>query len=144
MNPLTISPHTYFIGKNKKGYLLGHTFHIHLNPSQFEGVTILKVLKTDDYDIAGRIYLEFLDENAVYDYSDERTYDTPLDKRIYNEPLCKIDMVINLEDWNAAVDNGSIRNEDGTGYWVKNKLSSDSEVFSTPPLDATHVIWFNN
>lgn len=32
---------------------------------------------------------------------------------------------------------------DGHGYWVKDNKQSSDEIFSTPRLDATHIIWFN-
>ena len=34
-------------------------------------------------------------------------------------------------------------NNDGSGYWVKDGKKSNDEIFSTPRLDATHVIWYN-
>ena len=34
-------------------------------------------------------------------------------------------------------------NDDGSGYWVKEGKQSSDEIFSTPRLDATHIIWFN-
>jgi len=34
-------------------------------------------------------------------------------------------------------------NWDGHGYWVKDNKQSNDEIFSTPRLDATHIIWFN-
>ena len=32
---------------------------------------------------------------------------------------------------------------DGHGYWVKGSKQSSDEIFSTPRLDATDIIWFN-
>ncbi len=48
-----------------------------------------------------------------------------------------------VEDWNEAVKSGIFTDYDGQGYWVKDDFISDDEVFSTPALDATHVVWYN-
>lgn len=32
--------------------------------------------------------------------------------------------------------------DQGSGYWVKGTNKSNDDVFSTPRLDATHVIWY--
>ena len=53
------------------------------------------------------------------------------------------DDIYTIEKWNKAVDDGWITDDDGSGYWVKNELKSRDEVFSTPQLDATHVVWYN-
>lgn len=53
------------------------------------------------------------------------------------------DDIYTIEEWDKAVDDGWITNDDGSGYWVKNGLKSRDEVFSTPQLDATHVVWYN-
>ncbi len=34
-------------------------------------------------------------------------------------------------------------NFDGSGYWVKDGKKSRDEIFSTPRLDATHIVWYN-
>lgn len=46
-------------------------------------------------------------------------------------------------DWDGALDNGSIMDDDGIGYWAKDGLMSYDCAFRTPKLDATHVVWFN-
>lgn len=48
-----------------------------------------------------------------------------------------------IKEWEESVNIGLFTNYDGSGYWVKNEYASDSEVFATPKLDATHVIWYN-
>lgn len=66
------------------------------------------------------------------------------DLRLYDEKLPDYGDLISVEDWNRAVDDGSFVNEDGCGYWVKdNLMCHKDEVFSSPQLDATHVMWFN-
>ena len=72
-----------------------------------------------------------------YDLNDkdnERVYDVQVDVE---------DDVMSVEDWEAAVDDGFFHNEDGSGYWVKNGLACRNEVFSSEPLDATHMVWYN-
>lgn len=51
--------------------------------------------------------------------------------------------IFTVEEWKEAVDGGWIRNDDGSGYWMKDGKSSRDEVFGTPQLDATHVAWYN-
>jgi hypothetical protein len=53
------------------------------------------------------------------------------------------DDIYTIEEWNKTVEDGWICNDDGSGYWVKDGLKSRDEVFSTPQLDATHVVWYN-
>lgn len=53
------------------------------------------------------------------------------------------DDIYTIEEWDKAVDDGWITSDDGSGYWVKDGLKSRDEVFSTPQLDATHVVWYN-
>ena len=52
--------------------------------------------------------------------------------------------IFTVNDFKCNVENGGISDYDGFGYWVKDNLRSDDEVFSTEIEDATHVIWFNN
>jgi len=63
----------------------------------------------------------------------------------YTEKLDKDfdDDIYTVEDWEQAVKDGCFCNFDGSGYWVKDALKSNDEVFSTPKLDATHVVWYN-
>ena len=49
----------------------------------------------------------------------------------------------NVEEWEDCVKDGWFGNFDGSGYWVKNGFKSHDEVFSTPKLDATHVVWYS-
>jgi hypothetical protein len=53
------------------------------------------------------------------------------------------DDIYTIKEWDEAVMGGWICNEDGCGYWVKDGLKSNDEVFSTHKLDATHVVWYN-
>lgn len=53
------------------------------------------------------------------------------------------DDIYTVEEWIQAVEDGFFCNYDGSGYWVKDGLKSNDEVFSTPKLDATHVVWYN-
>ncbi len=65
--------------------------------------------------------------------------------RLYNEKIepDPDNDIYTVEEWEKEVSNGWFVTYDGSGYWVKNNCKSDDEVFSTPKLDATHVIWFN-
>ena len=51
--------------------------------------------------------------------------------------------VMTVQEWQEAVKDGWFISDDGSGYWVKDGKESRDEVFSTPPLDATHVAWYN-
>ena len=51
--------------------------------------------------------------------------------------------MMRIDEWDVALLCGMITNWDGSGYWVKDNLISDDEAFSTPQLDATHVVWYN-
>lgn len=53
------------------------------------------------------------------------------------------DDIYTVDEWNKTVEDGWICNDDGCGYWMKDGLKSNDEVFSTPQLDATHVVWYN-
>lgn len=55
----------------------------------------------------------------------------------------KLGDIFTVAEWKKSVRDGYFTNWDGSGYWVKDNLSSDDEVFSTRSLDATHVIWYN-
>lgn len=63
--------------------------------------------------------------------------------RKYIRSLDSGDDVYTVEEWKQAVEEGSFNTFDGSGYWVKDGYRSNAEVFSTEPLDATHVVWFN-
>jgi hypothetical protein len=64
-----------------------------------------------------------------------RQYNVKLDLNIDED-------IYTLEEWEIAKVQG-INNYDGCGYWVKNGMKSNDEVFNTPKLDATHIIWYN-
>lgn len=61
----------------------------------------------------------------------------------YHKKLDKYGEVYTVEEWEQVVKDDWINNFDGSGYWVKNRFKSTDEVFSTPKLDATHVVWYN-
>ena len=65
-----------------------------------------------------------------------RVYDQPLDPKLN-------DGVYTVTEWQESVANGYFTNFDGNGYWVRDGLRSSSEVFSSEPEDATHVVWYN-
>lgn len=52
------------------------------------------------------------------------------------------DEIFTVEEWLQAK-NVWIGNDDGCGYWMKDDMISDDEVFSSEPEDATHVIWYS-
>ena len=45
-----------------------------------------------------------------------------------------------IKDWKEL----KFDSYDGIGFWVKDNFKSEDSVFSTPALDATHVVWYNN
>ncbi len=51
--------------------------------------------------------------------------------------------IFTVDEWKEAINEGCFSTYDGCGYWVKDGLISNDEVFSTPVLDATHVVWYN-
>ena len=53
------------------------------------------------------------------------------------------DDIYTAEMWQKYVDEGWFSTTDGSGYWVKDGLRSTDEVFNSPQLDATHVVWYN-
>lgn len=62
----------------------------------------------------------------------------------YTEEIPKYGHLMTIEDWLKNVACGNFTNYDGSGYYCKDgKMDCDNEVFSNPPLDATHVCWFN-
>ena len=64
--------------------------------------------------------------------------------REYNRPVPSYGDLMTIEEFNKAVNERYIMDEDdGSGYWVKDGMSCDDEVFSSTQEDATHVIWYN-
>lgn len=51
--------------------------------------------------------------------------------------------VFTVEEFAEHVLVGAFNTYDGSGYWAKDGMESDDEVFSTEPEDATHVAWYN-
>lgn len=51
--------------------------------------------------------------------------------------------LIHVDVFNEMLDDGSIMDDDGIGYWCKEDYSSSDDVFRTEQLDATHVVWYN-
>jgi hypothetical protein len=66
-----------------------------------------------------------------------------MENREYTGEVYKFASIFTVENWELAVAEGDFINDDGSGYWVKDGKSSRDEVFSTYPLDATHVAWYN-
>lgn len=75
-------------------------------------------------------------ENNEIDNSETSRYTKKLE-------LCEDDEIYTVQEWEEAVAEGCFCNFDGYGYWVREGFRSNDEVFLTPKLDATHVIWFN-
>ena len=46
------------------------------------------------------------------------------------------------DEWEAGIEAGLYGTMDGSGYWVRNGMQSNDEVFSSPREDATHVAWY--
>lgn len=55
--------HTYFIGEDKTGYVLAHTSHMKGNIWMFEGLTIIKVLKTNNYEEANKAFEKYYEKS---------------------------------------------------------------------------------
>jgi len=73
-----------------------------------------------------------------------RLADMHLPEREYDgRPLDDDDHIMTAEDFQQCREDGTFCNDDGSGYWVKDGKRSNDEVFGTPRLDATHVVWFN-
>jgi hypothetical protein len=64
-------------------------------------------------------------------------------KRVYDKPVDVEDHIMTVKDWEQEVEYGSFNNDDGSGYWMKDGLACRDEVFSSEPLDATHMVWYN-
>lgn len=72
------------------------------------------------------------------------TKDKNIVKRVYDKDIDNdFGDLMTVEVWEECVAGGCFCNYDGSGYWIKNGKASRDEVFSTPKLDATHVIWYN-
>ena len=57
-----------------------------------------------------------------------------------NEDYGDLFTIAQFED---SVDCGAITDYDGQGYWANSTHHSDTSCFETPPIGATHVIWYN-
>jgi hypothetical protein len=66
-------------------------------------------------------------------------------EHLYGKDLndCAKGRLYTVEDWNQSVEDGDMDSDDGTGYWCRDGMRSDEEVFRTEQLDATHVVWYN-
>lgn len=51
--------------------------------------------------------------------------------------------IMDLVEWQDAIDTGAIISDDGDGYWMKHGMVSDVDCFNTKPAWATHVAWYN-
>jgi len=65
-----------------------------------------------------------------------------MNEREYTVKFDEEDDIYPYSVWIELVELGMIGNYDGSGYWAKDGMRSKDEVFHTPPLDATHVVWF--
>jgi hypothetical protein len=64
--------------------------------------------------------------------------------RLYNNKIDKeFGWLMTFEEFYAYSEDGSLSNDDGNGYWVKNNFASNDEVFNSRQEDATHVVWYN-
>lgn len=57
--------HTYFIGEDKDSTFLSNTSHLVLNALLFEGSTIVKILHTNEYWEASKLYDDFINKNCT-------------------------------------------------------------------------------
>ena len=66
-------------------------------------------------------------------------------EHLYEKKLgeCVEGELYTVEEWKHSVDTGCFNSDDGTGYWCRDGMRSDEEVFRSKPLDATHVMWYN-
>ena len=51
--------------------------------------------------------------------------------------------IYTVKEFNEQVNNNVIKFDDGSGYWMKDGMESNDEVFINQQLDATHVAWYN-
>lgn len=61
--------------------------------------------------------------------------------RKYLNKIPKYGDLIPIDRWESSSDEAM--EDDGDGYWSKDNMYSDDDVFNTPKEDATHVMWFN-
>jgi len=67
-----------------------------------------------------------------------RTYNKAIDQEDIEDSLYTV------EEFNNMKKSGYITSYDGFGYYARNNhCNENDEVFSNPPLDATHVLWYN-
>ncbi len=94
-----------------------------------EIITILSETIFSDYDVKDN-------KGMVSVYEKEKS-------RIYGEDVSDYADIFTVKEWEEAVEEGWFGDYDGSGYWVKDGKECGDEVFSSPPLDATHVAWYN-
>lgn len=66
---------------------------------------------------------------------------SPSTEREYNQNIDMFDEVMTIDTFDKKIDNGEINSQLGWGYWVKDGFATTDEIFSSPILDATHVVW---
>lgn len=97
-----------------------------------------------NYDVHKISALECTDEN---DKSTSKTIGIMKDRieklvnPRYNKEIFDDADLMTIEEWEHSKDLFS--NFDGVGYWVKENLRSNDEVFLTDRKDATHVVWYS-
>lgn len=69
----------------------------------------------------------------------ERSYHKEIEEE--NEESTHVIMTVN--EFKDGVKVGAYGFDDGDGFWVKDNLACDDDVFETEPGDATHVLWYN-
>lgn len=67
--------------------------------------------------------------------------------RIYYQEVSELiedlSLIVSVEEFSTLLEYTAIAQDTGNGYWAKDNLISDDDVFSTKSEDATHVIWFD-
>lgn len=105
-------------------------------------MTVSKDMSIDEFErLARQFYISIVSQLRDTEVKrcnerGEHLYDRELDD-------CAKGRLYTVEDWNQSVEDGDMDSDDGTGYWCKDGMRSDEEVFSTEQLDATHVVWYN-
>lgn len=92
------------------------------------------------------VLVEFIIRGPFNDYDALNQLDDPIDEfriRKYNIDLFIDDDIYTVDEWVTYNKEILFSNHNGVGYWVKNGKRTTEEVFHSPQLDATHVVWYN-
>jgi hypothetical protein len=91
-------------------------------------------------------------KKLINEPGDKRSLGKPVSQRVYTDyKFGKDDTLLDAWYFEAALVEEKktghailgFSNYDGSGYWVKDGKKSRDEIFSTPRLDATHIVWYN-